>query len=199
MALDDTYAAILQSNQQGVNMLTTTYWQLTAVSGNDDDMQSLADLIESEVVDNLILTQSDKLVYNNIVVRRLKPGITDAFVLPIQTPGDLSANPLPTTCYANLRYYSEPYTKGTAFSWRLAGLPQDGVTDGKLTSGQIARYSNFIQAVTAGPINSNGNFFQLINSRDSRQGGTSDLPRVNKITVATTVPNLIGRQSRPLN
>jgi len=198
MPLDDTYIAVIQSSMQGVNMLTATYWQQTAVSGNDDDMISLAELVESAVVDELIKAQSDTLVYNNIKVRRLSPGITDAEVMGIQTPGELSSNPLPSTCYAWLRYYSEPYVKGTSFGWRIAGLPQDGVTDGKLTTGQISRFSDFIQGITAGPLNSNGNFFQLINSRDSKQGGTAGLPGVNKVTVTTTVRNLIGRQSRPL-
>ncbi len=198
MPLDDVYAGILQANQQGVNLLTTTFWQQTAVSGNNDDMESLAEVLEGSFVDEIIKAQSDKYVYNNIVVRRLKPGITDAFTLPIQTPGELSSNPLPTTCYANIVYYSEPYVKGTSYAWKIAGLPQDGVTDGKLTSGQIARYSDFIQALTAGPINSNGNFFQLINSRDAKQGGTPDLPGVNKMSPSPTVMNFIGRQSRPL-
>ncbi len=198
MALDDTYSAVVQSTMQGVNMLMTTYWQQTAVSGNDDDMISLAELVEIAVVDEILKTQSDQVEYQNVLVRRLSPGITDAQVLGLSKSGDLGANPLPTTCYAWLRYYSEPYVKGTSFGWRISGLPQDGVTDGKLTTGQLARYSDFIQGITAGPLNQNGNFFQLINSRDSKQGGTADLPGVNKITVTTTVRNLIGRQARPL-
>mgnify|MGYP000060395901 CR=1 FL=1 len=198
MPINDCYSATIQGRQNGVTCLNTFYWQITAESGNNDDMDSLAKITKDTVVPEIAKWTAEDYVFENAIVRRLEPALTDVFVLGIGTPGDLVSNPLPTTCFMLIRYYSKPYQKGTSFHWKFAGMPQDGHNRGRITDSQIVRASDFIQLLTLGPLNLAGNFFQLINSRDAAFGGGQVLPVVNKMSVDTELRNLIGRQSRPL-
>ncbi len=198
MALNDTYSATLASSLAGESMLNTFYFQITAESGNDDDMESLAQLVQDEIVPEVQKWCSDQWQADNAIVRRLKPAITDSLVLPLSGNGDLPQLPLPTTCYMLIGYYSSPYVKGSSYHWKFSGLPHDANNQGKLTDAAIVRATDFINKITGGNIIVNGNAFNPINSKDAGLGGGAVLPQIDKARVNPLIRNVISRQPRPL-
>jgi len=198
MAVFDTYSATVQTVVDGSMFLNTFYWQITAVSGNDDDMESLSTIMDDQVIIHMAKWCADAAQFQNIVVRRLAPAITDVLVTTSQRSGDIPQAVLPNSCFMLIRYYSQPYVKGTSYHWKFPALPHDANNRGKISSAQAVRPTDFINALSSQTLNDNGNFFQLINSSDAANGGGNELPQVDKMTVDSLVRNLRPRQSRPV-
>jgi hypothetical protein len=196
VAVNDNFTATLVSRYSGGTYNNVFHGQITNENNPLQSLSDFADLVQNEIVENLKLTVVESMVFDAIVVRRLVPAISDVFVKQISITGDLPQEGLPGTCFALLRYFCTPYEKGTAYHWKLNGLPDDANNCGLMTEQAFTRYTNLIESITQSPYVQGASTFNFTRYQRTSDVGGSALPRIYKAQLDNTIRNLRSRQTR---
>lgn len=196
MPVNDLFQATVVSSYGPATYNNNFYAQITAENDPLDSLRDLSIIVRDQIVNNLAKVCVDGWRATAIVVRRLKPAISDVFVLQQNRAGDLPQVGLSSTCFTLLRYYCDPYEAGQANHWKILGLPRDANNGGLMSEQSVVRYTDLIEALTLSPYTNPGSTFNFVRAPKRDEIVTGPLPVIRKCQVDNTIRNLRSRQIR---
>lgn len=192
----DRFSAVIVS-QYGANVYNNiVFGQITDEANPGTALTGFGNLVNTQIVDNLVKAVVDNMNYVAIVVRRLKPAITDVEVLNIAKAGDLPQRGQPGTVYTLVRYFATPYEAGSAYHWKFNGVAESSAKRGLMTNQGVVRFTDLVEAITQSPYLQDNNTYQFIRAPKSTDAVGVSLPRIYKAQVDNTLRNLRSRQVR---
>jgi hypothetical protein len=188
----DRFTATIVQQYQTVTMNNIFHWQIVDEQDPDTALSDLATFMANFVSTTWAANFVADCVATQIVVRRLKPAITDVLVNDINVMGGVPQDGLPSTVYAKLDYYCLPFEKGQHNHFKLSGLPMDANQRGNFTDEAVVRIQNLINIITQSPWVSGNNGYAL-----TRPVKETDLAGVALPIVYKAFPDTILRNWRP--
>lgn len=186
VAINQTYGGAVYTN--------ILHAQVLSEANGVTVLQDLATIVRAQWVDNMRTVQPLQLQYSSVVVRRLKPAISDVYVENFTVSGNRVEAGMPGTCYYLIRYYCDPYTPSSSFHWKVPGVTAGGQNAGNVTDERAVQFAPFIDAITGGPYTGNGNQFQFCQPHRPNDPVPSTRPKIAKLQVDGVVRNIRSRQ-----
>ena len=192
----DRFSCVIVSQYGGNTYNNIVYGQILDEANPATALTGFGNLVLDKVVDNLVKAVVDRMNYVNLVVRRLKPAITDVEVLAINRSGDLPQRGQPGTVYTLVRYFASPYEAGTAFHWKFNGVADSSAKRGLMTNQGVTRFTALVEGITLGPYVQDNNTYDFIRPPRNTDPAGQALPQIYKAQVDNTLRNLRSRQIR---
>lgn len=194
MAVNDILSGTIVSQFQDQTINNTVYAQVLTEADEMEALQDFSGMLLFQWVMILKGAVSDTVTFSNIITRRLKPANTDVYVQDLNTNGDLPSPPLPSTCYALVRYYCNPYEMGQSNHWKIGGLVNTAQNRGCTSDELQTQIAPFMASMAGSPYTAGNSEFNLVRPPKSSDVYGQPVPRIDKPSLDGTLRNLRGRQ-----
>lgn len=165
MADNDAYELQVVGEQQGVAIGNSFYLRANADGPLGTELDTLLDMLETEIVPKIALFTSIGVTFTCIGVRRVT-GITTALKTRfVNIAGVMPGDALPTTVYVKMRAYTIPYQARQSLGNKFSGVPESEVQDGQLNLAHVLRFADLINYLLTNPITFGGNSYNWCSSR----------------------------------
>lgn len=194
MANFDRFSVVCNWGYFFANYQNVVHCQVLVEANPQTVMENAVTFVFQKFAQPYLGVTTDQLLLTSIVARRLQPAISDVFVSNVNFTGSRNEFGLPGTCNYLLRYYGDPYEKGTSYHWKLPGVGRPGNNAGNVTDEKIAHFQNLLAAITSGPSTINGNQFVLTVPHKSGDPIGVARPVIRRANVDGKIRNLRSRQ-----
>ncbi len=148
MAMGEIYQLTLVSILNTVPVANVFYLEVLDDTGTTDAMADAAAALETQVVTDLRVFQSNEVVYECILGRRVLPTTSPARVFNITATGALVQEPFPANVAIVVRHYSDTGDKNRRGRYFLAGLSKIDTQNGRIVQGLAASIQTFIATIS---------------------------------------------------
>ncbi|MGI9501692.1 MAG: hypothetical protein ACR2RE_01380, partial [Geminicoccaceae bacterium] len=134
MAIGDIFQFSAVNIQAAEPCATIFYQETVEDAGSLDPEKDAADALANVILTEFNKMQSNQVVYECILSRRILPTTTPARVVSITNQGDLVGQALPANVAVSFRHYSENGDKRKRGRYLINGLLETWVADGRINS-----------------------------------------------------------------
>lgn len=142
-------------NLQNAEPCASVYYQETIEdAGTQDPEKDAVTALTDVVLSAISEIQSNQVLYECVLSRRIKPTTTPARAIIISIAGQRGGQELPANVAFSLRHYSGDGSKRLRGRWYINGMLEADVDEGRLNDGLVGEFNDIHQTIINPYVNS---------------------------------------------